>query len=109
MPLGMDELKNLQFLRDLMVRKDSEPILSVLKNMEYMSELGISGLDNAADDKMGMILVENKKLKGLHLSWSSTLDKTDHTEKDETVLSIWKGLPSSTIEASNFHPGLALH
>ncbi|KAM1251578.1 hypothetical protein ACFX13_040523 [Malus domestica] len=84
MPPHMDKLKDLHTLSDFVVGKQTAPSIVVLKELQIVGTLAISGLHNIVNSEDAFVAnMRNKHLDGLALTWGA---ETDDSQKDREVL-----------------------
>ncbi|XP_018505471.2 putative disease resistance RPP13-like protein 1 [Pyrus x bretschneideri] len=84
MPPHMDKLKDLHTLSDFVVGKQAAPSIVVLKELQLVGTLAISGLHNIVTSEDAFVAnMRNKHLDGLALIWGA---ETDDSQKDREVL-----------------------
>ncbi|CAN6567204.1 unnamed protein product [Malus baccata var. baccata] len=84
MPPHMDKLKDLHTLSDFVVGKQIAPSIVVLKELQIVGTLAISGLHNIVNSEDAFVAnMRNKHLDGLALTWGA---ETNDSQKDREVL-----------------------
>ncbi|RXH93960.1 hypothetical protein DVH24_016027 [Malus domestica] len=84
MPPHMDKLKDLHTLSDFVIGKQTAPSIVVLKELQIVGTLAISGLHNIVNSEDSFVAnMRNKHLNGLALTWGA---ETDDSQKDREVL-----------------------
>ncbi|KAK2640082.1 hypothetical protein Ddye_027877 [Dipteronia dyeriana] len=109
MPLGMNEIKCLQYLSNFVMGKGFGIGLKNLKLLKSLrGEHCISRLENVVDlhETREMILNDKQKLKVLQLQWNSQFDDTRNEVKEKEVLRLLQPHPNLEKLKIEFYGGL---